>query len=218
MAGELVVKKKLDRKHSRLSARYPQRNEACDLAEPPAGAVDHCGRDRQRVYFRRYFKVVDTSDPQDRCGRFGVVTQLGEVHDARNGLHARRTAEATVAPPRRTARPPPKLSAGEEAAAGNQAVVHHPHLFGFRTQGGRIAAHARRGFRFLRSDRADSDPGRRSRRTAQRQEGHQQAAALSRLRRGPDGDERRVVASREGYAASHGFVGGGNHSGAAERG
>ena len=58
-------------------------------------------------------------------------------------------------------------------------------------------------FGFDESDRPDSDSGRRSGRAAQRQEGHQQAAALSRLRRSPDGYERRAVAPRERYAARH---------------
>src|SRR5438552_8947304 len=44
-------------------------------------------------------------------------------------------------------------------------------------------SHPRRGFRFRRQAGTDSDSGRRSCGTAQRQEGHQQAIAVSRLRR-----------------------------------
>ena len=58
-------------------------------------------------------------------------------------------------------------------------------------------------FGFADTDRPDSDPHRRSGGTAQREEGHQQADAVSGLRAGGDGNERRAVARREGHAARH---------------
>ena len=48
-----------------------------------------------------------------------------------------------------------------------------------------------------------ADPDRRSSRTARRQEGHQQALALSRIRDGADGNERSTVARGEEHAARH---------------
>ena len=59
-------------------------------------------------------------------------------------------------------------------------------------------------------------PDRRSGRAAQRQEGHQQAPALSRLRAGPDGNERRAVARREEHAARHRLRRRRQHAGAAD--
>ena len=62
---------------------------------------------------------------------------------------------------------------------------------------------ARAGVRLRRQDRPDPDPHRRSGGAARRQEGHQQAAALSRLRAGADGDERPALARGEEHAARH---------------
>ena len=96
-------------------------------------------------------------------------------------------------------RPPKTVRLLPSLSDKNWFIIHT--YSGFEQKVAGLAAQPRRSLRIRRADRPDSDPHRRSGGTAQREKGHQQADALSGLRAGGNGNERRAVARREGDAA-----------------
>ena len=208
--------------HEGLHQRAEARDAPRDLAEPEAGRKYHGGGDLLRVllsrhtsrswipscrresravlnFFTRSRRIMEAEEnvsfDEQPDSRPEHAEEEHPVEEHRRSGTGRRSCGAVRACRAMRLRATTSLL----PRSGSSSTP----IRALRTRWRNRCARRARGLRLRRQDRPDPDPDRRSGGVAQRQEGHQQAPGLSRLRAGGDGNERRALARGEEHAARH---------------